>query len=74
MYRDGVDVLADVFLGALCEAVGAEALRFTAVFGATAENRWVVVAPAGASGTAGAGEGLGTAWTGFVHHVFLSVS
>ena len=67
MYGDGVDVLADVRLGELFEAFGAEAFRFVAVHAATAEDGWKVVAPAASGGAAAAFKFSGAAWAGFVH-------
>mgnify|MGYP003582858500 CR=1 FL=1 len=67
MHLHGVDVLPDVILCALGEAVRAKALRQCAVIITTAKYWWVVVAPALAGGTAGAGK-LGVAvGAGFVH-------
>ena len=70
MYGNGVDVLIDVRLGELFEAVGAKALRFIAVRIATAENRGEVVAPAASDCAAAAFKFSGTAWAGFVHNRF----
>ena len=67
MYGNGVDVLIDVRLGELFEAVGAKALRFIAVRIATAENRGEVVAPAASDCAAAAFKFSGAAWAGFVH-------
>lgn len=67
MHLHVVDVLPDVRLRALGEAVGAQALRQRAIIVTTTEYRWVVVTPALAGGTAGAGK-LGVAvGAGFVH-------
>ena len=70
VYGDGVDVLADVRLGELFEAFGAEALRFVAVRAATAEDGWKVVAPAASGGAAVAFKFSSAAWAGFVHNHF----
>ena len=70
VHGDGVDVLADVRLGELFEAVGAEALRFVTVRAATAEDGWKVAAPAASGGTAAAFKFSGAAWAGFVHNRF----
>ena len=70
VYGDGVDVLADVRLGELFEAFGAEALCFVAVRAATAEDGWKVAAPAASGGAAAAFKFSGTAWAGFVHNRF----
>ena len=67
MYGNGVDVLIDVRLGELFEAVGAKALRFIAVRAATAENGGEVVAPAAPDCAAVAFKFSGAAWAGFVH-------
>ena len=67
MYGDGVDVLADVRLGELFEAFGAEAFRFVAVRATTAEDGRKVVAPAASGGAAAAFKFSGAAWAGFVH-------
>ena len=67
MYGNGVDVVIDVRLGELFEAVGAKALRFIAVRIATAENRGEVVAPAASDCAAAAFKFSGAAWAGFVH-------
>lgn len=67
VHGNGVDVLADVRLGELFEAVGAEALRFVAIRAATAEDGWKVVAPATSAGAAAAFKFGGAAGAGFVH-------
>ena len=67
MHLHGVDVLLNVRFRSFGEAGWAEALRQCTVIVTATEYRWVVVAPALAGGTAGAGE-LGVAvGAGFVH-------
>ena len=67
MHLHSVDVLLDVRFRAFGEAVRAQALCQFTVIVTTAKYWWVVVAPALAGGTAGAGKLAVAVGAGFVH-------